>query len=243
MSSGWRNNWKPLLPKADMKSLSVTIEWAGEALTLLPERAIWWARKETLFIADPHFGKAATFRFAGVPVPEMTHDEDLKRLEGVLKQFSAKQLVILGDFFHARPGRSQATTSALAAWRQRHAGLQILLVLGNHDRHAGTPPEEWDIHCVKGLEPMPPFSLSHEPAEIEDAFVLAGHWHPSFRLNDSIGSGIRLPCFYFRSNMAVLPAFGNFTGTHPIVKKPRDRIFLVGPEAVIEVTRKSSKLD
>ena len=44
------------------------IEWAGEKLVLLPERAIWWAREKTLFIADPHFGKASTFRSAGLAV-------------------------------------------------------------------------------------------------------------------------------------------------------------------------------
>jgi DNA ligase-associated metallophosphoesterase len=223
-----------------MKSQSVTIEWAGEALTLLPERAIWWKRRETLFIADPHFGKAATFRFAGLPVPEMTHHADLNRLEGVLNRFSAKQLVILGDFFHARPGRSEATMSALAEWRRRHARLRILLVLGNHDRHAGMPPDEWDIHCVKGLQTLPPFGLSHEPVDIEGAFVLAGHWHPSFSLNDSIGSGVRLPCFYFSANMAVLPAFGTFTGTHPVMQRPGDRIFMVGPETIVKVPEKNS---
>jgi uncharacterized protein len=221
-----------------MRSTPLTIEWAGETLALLPERAIWWARTETLFIADPHFGKAAAFRFAGVPVPELTHDEDLNRLEEVVNRFSAKQLVILGDFFHARTGRSEATMSALAAWCRRHAKMKILLLPGNHDRHAGMPPREWGIHCVKELHSLPPFSLSHEPVATEGAFVLAGHWHPSFRLNDTIGSGIRLPCFYFSANLAVLPAYGHFTGTHPIARKPGDRIFLVGPDTVLAVTGK-----
>lgn len=224
-----------------MKSSSITIEWAGEKLTLLPERAVWWARKKTLFIADPHFGKAATFRFAGVPVPETTHDEDLGRLKKLVARFSAKQLVILGDFLHARRGRSETTMSALAEWRRRHARLEISLILGNHDRHAGVPPGELNIRCLKGVQSLPPFSLSHEPLEADGLFVLAGHWHPSFRLTDSIGSGVRLPCFYFRPNLAVLPAYGDFTGSHPVIKKPGDRIFLAGPEAVFEVAGKRSQ--
>lgn len=218
-----------------MPSSTLTIEWAGETLVLLPERALWWARAKTLFIADPHFGKAAAFRFAGMPVPESTHSEDLNRLQRMTDRFSAKQLVILGDFFHARAGRSEATISALNEWRQCQADIEVLLVLGNHDRHAGAPPAQWGIRCVNGPHPFPPFSLSHEPVAIEGAFVLAGHWHPSFRLNDPIGSSIRLPCFYFTANMAVLPAYGHFTGTHTVVKKPGDRIFLLGPEAVFAV--------
>ena len=34
------------------------IVWAGEELLLLPERLVWWKRERTLFMADPHFGKA-----------------------------------------------------------------------------------------------------------------------------------------------------------------------------------------
>ncbi len=226
-----------------MHPAPLSIEWAGERLALLSERAIWWARGETLFIADPHFGKAATFRQAGVPVPELAHDEDLNRLTAVLERFSAKRLVILGDFFHARAGRSDATMSTLAEWRRRHVALEILLVLGNHDRHAGVPPPEWDIQCVKGVQSLPPFHITHEPEVIEEAFVLAGHWHPSYRLNDTIGSSVRLPCFYFARKLAVLPAYGQFTGSHPTLKRPGDRIFLVGPEAVLEVVGKKIARD
>jgi len=89
------------------------------------------------------------------------------------------------------------------------------------------------------LQPLPPFLLSHEPLEIENSFVLAGHWHPSFRLRDPMGSGLRLPCFYFSQRIAVLPAFGNFTGTFTVRKTPGDRIFLTHPEAVVELTGKN----
>lgn len=129
--------------------------------------------------------------------------------------------------------------TALGGWFGRQAALKVLLIPGNHDRHAGQPPEEWGIECVQGQSMLAPFSLSHEPVEVADAFVLSGHWHPSFRLNDGIGSGVRMPCFYFTEKMAVLPAFGIFTGTHPVVPKRRDRIFLVGPDAVFEVGAKA----
>jgi hypothetical protein len=35
---------------------------AGEKLGLFAERAIYWPARSTLLVADPHFGKAATFR-------------------------------------------------------------------------------------------------------------------------------------------------------------------------------------
>jgi DNA ligase-associated metallophosphoesterase len=218
----------------DRKNM-VTLEWAGELLALLPERAIWWQRESTLFIADPHFGKASTFRFAGIAVPELSHLDDLHRLESLLREFAATRLVILGDFFHARAGRSQATLSPIAAWRDRHHELEIILIQGNHDRHAGAPPDEWRIRCVKGPWPMPPFACCHEPQNVHGSFVLSGHWHPSFRLSERLGSGVHSPCFYFTRDFAVLPAYGNFTGRHPIEPQADERIFLVGPDEVIEV--------
>jgi hypothetical protein len=38
---------------------------AGETLRLLPDKALYWPRQQTLFIADAHFGKVAAFR-AGI---------------------------------------------------------------------------------------------------------------------------------------------------------------------------------
>lgn len=227
---------KPPIPPSIKESRPATLQWAGEELVLLPERALWWKRMRTLFLADPHFGKASAFRAAGLPVPELSQRGDLARLELILMNTGVAKLVILGDFFHAKTGRSQATLSALAAWRQRQASLEMILVLGNHDQHAGTPPKEWEIQCVNGPWLLPPFQCFHEPPEKPKDFSLAGHLHPSFHLRERIGSGLRGPCFHFGARVAVLPAFGGFTGTRPIRPKSGDRVFMIGPEEVIEVT-------
>src|SRR5262249_50769057 len=49
-------------------SRDAIVEIAGERVTLLAERAAYWQRTRTLLVADTHFGKAATFRAAGIPV-------------------------------------------------------------------------------------------------------------------------------------------------------------------------------
>lgn len=220
-----------------MKKGALEILWAGETLTLLPERALRWAREETLFIADPHFGKAATFRFAGIAVPEASHDEDLERLEKIVRQHGAKRLVVLGDFFHAKTGRSEATLAALKKWRERHNELEIILVIGNHDRHAGCPPDEWEIKCVKEPWSLPPFSCFHHPPKQSCVgFALAGHIHPSFELYERSGLSARSICFYFQERLAILPAFGNFTGTHTIQPKRGEKIFLIADGQIIDAT-------
>ncbi|WP_395739405.1 ligase-associated DNA damage response endonuclease PdeM [Prosthecobacter sp.] len=213
----------------------VTLEWGGETLTLLHERAVWWAGEKTLFIADPHFGKAATFRFSGIPVPDTSHEDDLERLSHILKLTAALRLVILGDFFHARAGRNEEMFKALTAWRERHAEIEIVLVEGNHDRHAGAPPEDLRITCVKGPWRLGSFHCRHEPQEDVEAHVLAGHLHPAFRLSDRMGASLRAPCFHFSTRVGILPAFGSFTGTHSMSSTEKDRVFLVGPGSVMEV--------
>ena len=214
----------------------VTLEWGSVALTLLHERALWWPEGGTLFIADPHFGKAATFRFAGIPVPETAHDDDLEKLTHILTLTAAQRLVILGDFLHAKTGRSESIFNALRVWRERHAQIEMVLVEGNHDRHAGALPEDLRITCVQGPWPLGPFHCRHEPQEDAGAHVLAGHIHPAYRLSDRMGTSLRAPCFHFTPHLATLPAFGSFTGTHSIRPSPTDRVFLVGSDSVIEIT-------
>jgi DNA ligase-associated metallophosphoesterase len=217
----------------------LSITWANESLFLLPERALWWPRQSTLFITDPHFGKAATFRHAGIPVCESSHQADLLRLSQLLRQTHASHLVILGDFLHARTGNNATTLADLTQWREQHAKLPITLVLGNHDRHAGAPAKSLHITTVEGPWQLPPFTCRHEPESTDGHFTLAGHLHPAHRLSSSSG-GLTAPCFHLTENLLVLPAFGTFTGTSRIQPKPGDQIYLVGPTEVIRVPTPSA---
>jgi uncharacterized protein len=208
----------------------------GEDLLLLAERALYWRRTRTLLIADPHFGKAATFRTAGVPVPAGTTDGTLARIDATLARTGAARLVFLGDFLHARQGRSPATVAALGAWRERHAGLDVVLVRGNHDRRAGDPPAELRIRCVDAPLVEPPLGFVHHPGPVPGAYALAGHLHPGATM---IGRGrqrLRLPCFWFGAQWAVLPAFGEFTGLATIDARPGDQVFIVAGDAVHDVS-------
>jgi len=138
------------------------VRLAGEAVRLLPERALFWPRTATLIVADLHWGKGATFRAAGIPIPMGSTRDDLARLDTALLRTAANRLVVLGDLFHARAGRIATRTIAeLRHWRGLRSGLEIMLVRGNHDRHAGDPPDDLGINCVNAPALVPPFSLRH----------------------------------------------------------------------------------
>jgi DNA ligase-associated metallophosphoesterase len=209
------------------------IELCGERMVLLPERAAYRPEHRTLLVADPHFGKAAAFRALGVPVPGGTTANNLARLTRVVERTGAEAIVFLGDFFHARHGRAAKTLAALAEWRGAHAGLRLVLVRGNHDRHAGDPPAELDMECVDGPLPAAPYAYAHHPEAAPACYVLAGHVHPSVTLRGAGRQRERLACFHLGPHVGILPAFGDFTGTADVSVIPGDRVFVVADGQVV----------
>jgi len=218
-----------------MSERDVWASVAGEQLRLLGERAVFWERTRTLFVADPHFGKAAAFRAAGVLVPRGTTGETLSRLDTALDRTGAERIVFLGDFLHAREGRAPETLAAINDWRARWSRVAMLLVRGNHDKRAGDPPRELDMRCVNAPVTEAPFVFAHHPVRSDAGYALSGHVHPGARLSGLGREHTRLPCFWFGSEIAVLPAFGEFTGLADIDASPGDRVWVVADGEVIPV--------
>jgi DNA ligase-associated metallophosphoesterase len=216
-------------------SVDLEIELAGERLLLLPERAIYWVRRETLLIADTHWGKAATMRAAAIPIPGGTTGESLGRLKRVVERTDAKRIVLLGDCLHARNGRSTETLAELADWRARYQDLDIELVRGNHDRHAGDPPRELDMNCVDAPQTDAPFVYRHFPRPSDDGYTLAGHLHPAIRLYGNGAERATLPCFWFGPQVGVLPAFGGLTGMAKIQPDAGDRVCAIAGDEIVEI--------
>jgi DNA ligase-associated metallophosphoesterase len=215
--------------------LNISIELAGEQVQLLPERALYWPRARTLFVADLHWGKAATLRAAAIALPGGGTSDDLARLSAAIERSGAARLVVLGDLLHARAGRAPQTLAAIAAWRRRHPQLELTLVRGNHDRRAGDPEVELGFACVDEPHECPPFVLRHAPARSAAGYTLAGHIHPGALLSGLGRQRLRLPCFWFGADVGVLPAFGGFTGTAAIDARPGDRVFVLADGDLIEV--------
>lgn len=213
-----------------------TIDWLNQEWTLLAEKALHWPARRAVIVADVHLGKAAAFRHHGVPVPEATTARDLARLSAIVHSTRCERLFVLGDLLHARHGRADATMRAVSAWRARNASVDITLVRGNHDLAAGDPPDEWNIRCVDEPHAEDGIEFRHAPREGRgDSPHIAGHVHPCVRMRDVDGSTMRAACFVFSARAALLPAFGSFTGTHPVRPREGDRVFAVGDGCVAEI--------
>jgi DNA ligase-associated metallophosphoesterase len=212
----------------------LTVPVAGTDLVLFADKAVFWPAGGTLLVADPHWGKAAAFAAGGLAVPQANLAADLDRLSRLLEVTGAARLAVLGDLFHAKAGKSAAVLDAVAEWRTRRAELDVLVVRGNHDLHAGDPPADWRFTAVAEAE-AGPFALRHYPDPVPGRYTLAGHVHPAVMLSGRGRQRLRLPCFFLGERVGVLPAFGGFTGTGVLRPTPRDRVFVVADGEVIGV--------
>ena len=212
-----------------------------QTLTLLPERAIFWQEKRYLLLSDAHLGKAGHFRKHGAPISGAIHDKDLAVLTALVAHWQPEALVILGDLFHSDLNNEWL---AFEQWLQQHASLSVVLVKGNHDilppavyQHPNLTvyPQEWLVA---------PFLLTHEPVVDpvlrrgglhfpranhvrHPHYNLAGHVHPGVRVSAGMGERVKLPCFYFTSQLGILPAFGQFTGCATVRPQSGDQVFAV----------------
>ncbi|UGQ45054.1 ligase-associated DNA damage response endonuclease PdeM [Massilia endophytica] len=210
------------------------IELAGERVVLLPQKALLWPRERMLVIADIHFGKAASFRALGIPVPRGTTTENLLSLDALLEAWDIAHIVFLGDFLHAKAAHAVSTLRAMLAWRARHTRLRLTLVRGNHDWHAGDPSELLQVGMVDEPFDVGPFSFCHHPDTAAAGYVLAGHVHPVYRLSSGWES-LRLPCFLLGERRAILPSFGAFTGGHVIAPLPGERVFVLAEQSIFPI--------
>ena len=226
---------------SDRESLECTL--ADVSVVMLPERAMFYPDENALIVADLHWGKAASMRASFVPVPTGTTAADLARLATALETTGATRLVVLGDLLHARNGRQHGTLQTIADWRKKFSNLEIVLVRGNHDVHAGDPPRELEIACCDAPYHLGVFTCVHDPVDdfADGSFILGGHLHPTIALTGRGRQRVRLPCFVCSDSVAVLPAFSSFTGTGMYEYVNGDRLYAIVENAVVPVVAKSAR--
>lgn len=226
---------------------SMELEFAGRRICLIADKAVYLPELATILVADVHLGKAASFRARNFFAPQGIGDFDLKRLSGLLKDFKADRLIILGDMIHAPDGLASDSLDRFAHWRDQ-VDVEIILVMGNHDFKMKKTErkailKQWRIRAVEDELVEEPFIFAHDPLllneEHADSLRIGGHIHPSILLSGKGKQSERLPCFWLRKNTSlVLPAFGSFTGSYTITPEKDDKVFAVAHDTVIEIKMK-----
>ena len=209
-----------------------TLDWrvAGEDVVLDSDRAIYWPREKTLIVADVHLGKGSAFRRSGIAVPAGSTQQDLQRLSALIEQHSAQRLLVLGDLFHARLDADEPWHPQFDAFRHQQAALRIDVVQGNHDDLVGIP-ERWRLNWLAAPQLEAPFALMHEAKTSPLGHALGGHVHPVVKLQTR-RERLRLPVFWLRETLTVLPSFGLFTGGWEVQPDQGDQLIATSPEGL-----------
>jgi len=166
-------------PVQDTQGMQIAVAEGGTMPTeadilLLPGRAAFLPKTSTVVCSDIHLGKAATFRHAGMPIPEGSAQQDLQRLAGIVQTCRARRLLITGDLFHARSGCTQHVLDEFSTFCEQVRRLHntdVVLVLGNHEQSLGNKfrPHEIGIKRYEKEIFEPPFRFIHDHKNHVDA--------------------------------------------------------------------------
>lgn len=196
---------------------------------------MYWEEEQALIVADLHVGKSAHFRKAGIAVPANIVQEDLYRLQQLITKYNPVSIIVVGDMFHSSANND---VQYFKLWRQQFPGITFLLVTGNHDILSPALYDELNIRLQDTLSVRNIFfvhDMADTPETLDNQYVFSGHIHPGVRLVGYGKQSLRLPCFYFGPEAAVLPAFSHFTGTVSLEPEPASAVFVIAEKKVFRV--------
>jgi DNA ligase-associated metallophosphoesterase len=207
------------------------IRLAGELFYLLFHKALFRPAKKQLILSDVHLGKASHFRKKGIALPPQSHLKDLDKLEYLLKKWTPKSVLILGDLFHSHYNKEWFWFMALLKSFPR---TKFILVEGNHDILSSS---EYNLPNLSKKVQIDEdhFIFSHAPLEDPPKINICGHVHPGIRITGVARQSITLPCFYFNGRHFILPAFGDLTGLAILEKEIFSDYYLVTHETVVKL--------
>lgn len=206
-----------------------------QTLHLLPEKAIYWKDAQTLIVSDLHLGKAGHFRKSGIPAPSGINQKNIVKLDDLIRRYSPKRLLMLGDLFHSDANREWLE---FEQFTNKWSSVEMLLIRGNHD---SLHPSFYDAAGITGVDAMEESGFLFLHDETQESFekngdettILSGHIHPGIVLRGKGRQSLRLPCFVVSGSRILLPAFGEFTGLHVINPKPDEQIYVVAEGRVL----------
>ena len=214
-----------------MQKSSVKFIWEDTLLEMLSSRALFMPETKELLICDIHLGKADYFQQNGIPLTNNSDENNFARIKKIVKKYTPKKLIILGDLFHSKYSIDKNLQKKVEDLPEL-LKTNIELVLGNHD--VGCDIKNIKIFDIKKTKNI---IFSHEPVNLTDKKMLniCGHYHPKFYLKNK-GDKISFRCFAMdnNKNTLFLPAFGDLTGGYPCKKSFR-KWGIISEEEIIEI--------
>ncbi len=213
-----------------MLNNSISIRVKSILIGLLPEKGLWLEDQQVLILSDLHFGKIQHFRKTGIPLPEESEDKAIERLIYLVQKLSPRSVWFLGDLFHSHYNHQWEIFGQVI---KAFPNTKFTLIDGNHDILSDYQYDKFNIARVRE-KTIGPLLFSHEPITT-DAYNIHGHLHPGITLKGKGKQHLKLPAFIFKETSALVPAFGDFTGAVKVKTSPKDRVFAVADNRVINI--------
>jgi uncharacterized protein len=212
---------------------------SGQTFWVSSERCLYWEEKNTLIVSDLHLGKTGHFRKSGIGVPQGVYKHDLQRLLAQLYFFKADRLIIVGDLTHSVLNRE---LELFSKWRKDFSSLRVDLVKGNHDILSDQWYADTDITLYNDEWEVDGFCFRHEhikkkksPEQRKGAYTFSGHVHPGIVMRGKGRQTLRMPCFYFTPDYAILPAFSHFTGTYTVDPSEGEKVYAIAENQLVQI--------
>lgn len=214
------------------------LHFAGERLMLDPAGVLYWPANGLLAISDLHLEKGSSFARRGMLLPPWDTKATLDRLILLLRRWSPRAVVALGNSFHDAAGHGRLPPTEAARLRSIAEALRLVWVRGNHDPR---PPGGLGGESVEALC-AGPLTFRHQAEPGAAPGEVCGHLHPKATI-PARGGHLSRPCFVADARRIMLPAFGAYAGGldvgDPAITAlfPRGgRVFLLGRERLFSFT-------
>ncbi|WP_438267302.1 metallophosphoesterase [Halorubellus salinus] len=158
--------------------------------------------RRLLAIADFHAGIESALRYERGVNLDSNADERRERLQALLAETGATELVVVGDFMHSIGGPGGAERGEIEVLVES-LSVPVTVVKGNHDGDL----EEWaavDVTDAAGVR-IGDVGFAHghtwpAPEVLRADVVCVGHEHPQVRLTDEVG-GSRVERVWLRGGL------------------------------------------
>ncbi|MFS4493122.1 ligase-associated DNA damage response endonuclease PdeM [Maribacter sp. 2308TA10-17] len=210
--------------------MTLPIKIQDHTFIMHPSGVLFWREKSMLIISDVHLGKVSHFRKFGAAVPQKAIQKNFELMNETITFFDPKTICFLGDLFHSFVNKEW---DLFEKWVAKTSS-ELILVEGNHDIISPLRYEKLGVQVVPEIK-SGGFLFTHHPEERKGYFNFSGHIHPAVRLRGAGRQSLRLPCFFKSMNQMIVPAFGEFTGTHTLKPKKTNEVFAITNDEVFQV--------
>ncbi|MGQ9588190.1 MAG: metallophosphoesterase [Thermoplasmata archaeon] len=181
----------------------------AEGIEILEGGAALLSDDNVLVVADMHLGCEAALEYEGLSIPRVQTKKIESYMVDLIDSVGPRRVVVAGDLKHNFSRNLVQEWSDISRFIDALVRLAPLEVIkGNHDNFLGIILKEFSIPLRKTIQTGGmTIAHGHEPLRVRRQIVM-GHLHPSVRLKDRIGAGLKDPCFLWDDSrrILVLPA-------------------------------------